>query len=163
EAETGMAAANPVTYRDVERARLILVVGLDAENELPILHLRIRKASRRGAKVFVIHPRRTRLWDVAEHRSCLPGEEAATATSLRPGGRRVEEDDERAAVEVGWGTLLPHEPGRDAARILEAAAHREIEVLFLVGVDPLRDFPDATLARRALENAPFKVVVDASA
>src|SRR5207249_10090161 len=27
----------------------------------------------------------------------------------------------------------------------------------------LRDFPDATLARRALENAPFKVVVDASA
>src|SRR5437867_470163 len=51
EAETGMAAANPVTYRDVERARLILVVGLDAENELPILHLRIRKASRRGAKV----------------------------------------------------------------------------------------------------------------
>src|SRR5439155_12022559 len=178
EAEAGMAAANPVSYGDVERARLILVVGLDAENELPILHLRIRKAARRGAKVFVIHPRRTRLWDVAEHRSCPPGEEAAAATYLRaelagagaeavvlagprllqspgaaqamatlaaetgarfvllcrragdrgalraglhpallPGGRRVEEDDERAAVEVGWGTLLRHEPGRGAARV----------------------------------------------
>src|SRR5213593_3651128 len=30
--------APPVTYRDVEQAKVILVAGLDAENELPILH-----------------------------------------------------------------------------------------------------------------------------
>jgi len=33
-----------------------------------------------------------------------------------------------------------------------------MDVLFMVGVDPLRDFPDATLARRALDNVPYKVV-----
>jgi predicted molibdopterin-dependent oxidoreductase YjgC len=49
-------------------------VGVDAEQELPILHLRVRKAvHRHGAKVYVVHPRRTRLWDVAEHLLCLPG------------------------------------------------------------------------------------------
>ena len=69
-----LAAASPLgtTYRDVERAKVILVAGLDAEQEVPILNLRIRKAARKGASVFVIHPRRTRLWDVAEHTLCLP-------------------------------------------------------------------------------------------
>jgi predicted molibdopterin-dependent oxidoreductase YjgC len=42
--------------------------------------------------------------------------------------------------------------------ILAAAAAREIDVLFLIGVDPLRDEPDARLARQALDNVPMKVV-----
>jgi len=225
-----VAAAAPlaVTYRDVERARVILVVGLDAEQEVPILHLRIRKAVRKGgARVFVLHPRRTRLWDVGEHLLCLPGEEAwlldhlgedgrttrlaaalaeagpqavvlagarlgaagaeaalrlARRTGARfayvqrragdrgalragvhprllPGGRRVTDAAERAEVEAVWGPLPP-EPGRDWRGILEAAARRELDVLFLVGVDPLRDYPDAALALRALENVRVKVVVD---
>src|SRR5207249_3405612 len=74
--EAMQAAGMPVTYGDVEQAKAILIVGLDAENELPILHLRIRKAAARGAKVFVVHPRRTRLWDVGEWYPTLPGEEA---------------------------------------------------------------------------------------
>jgi predicted molibdopterin-dependent oxidoreductase YjgC len=79
---------------------------------------------------------------------------------LLPGGRTVTEDADRSLIEVAWGTLLPKEPGRDTAAILEAAASRQIEILFLVGVDPLRDFPDAALAQRALQNVPYKVVVD---
>ena len=82
EVERAHAAGMPVTYRDVERAKAILVVGLDAEQELPILHLRIRKAARSGTRVFVLHPRRTRLWDLAEHLSCTPGEEAAVIEGL---------------------------------------------------------------------------------
>jgi NADH-quinone oxidoreductase subunit G len=220
-AEAAMATGLTVTYRDIEGAKAILVVGLDAENELPILHLRIRKAARRGAKVFVVHPRRTRLWDVAEHILCRPGEEASAADQVRstlaeagsqavvlagsrllqspgaiealpslvagsggkfsllgrrandrgalraglhpallPGGRPVGGGDER--MPAGWANV-PADPGRNTAEILEAAAAREIDVLFLVGTDPLRDFPDAALARRALENAPYKVVVDISA
>jgi NADH-quinone oxidoreductase subunit G len=246
-AEAAMAAGMPATYRDVERAKAILVVGLDAENELPILHLRIRKAARRGAKVFVVHPRRTRLWDVAEHVPCRPGEEAAflrrvegklrvwteggagtaeggahvdvmqalldaggdavvlvgprmlessgavaTAAaiagrarakfsllcrrandrgalrgglhpSLLPGGRRVDVAGDREALESAWGTALLPGPGRGTAAILEAAARREIDVLFLVGTDPLTDFPDAALAERALANVRYKVVVDITA
>ena len=235
--EAHQAAGMRVTNADVEAAKVIVVVGLDAEQEVPILHLRIRKAAKRGAKVFVIHPRRTRLWDVAEHVLVPPGAEAealefasgstggsdgspalealrgalgeaegrvvvlageraagsaealAQAVALAvahggrfglvprragergalraglhpallPGGRRVEDPAERAEVEAAWGGPVPSEPGRDTQAILEAAAKREIDVLFLVGVDPLRDFPDAALARRALENVEYKVVQD---
>jgi NADH-quinone oxidoreductase subunit G len=234
-----------VTYRDVERAGTIVLAGLDPEQELPILHLRIRKAVREhGAQVFVIHPRRTRLHDVATHLVCppggealvlerlsavagdyggehhlpstRPGEEEAIAAlreagertvviagsrlsgspgavamasqlaagagggfvfvsrragdhgalragvhpALLPGGRGVEDAEARAAVEEVWGVRVPAEPGLDAHGILEAAARREIDVLYLVGVDPLRDFPDAKLARHALENVAYKVVQD---
>ena len=236
QAEAVLASGMPVTYKDVESAKAILLVGLDAEQELPILHLRIRKAARRGTKVYVVHPRRTRLWDVAEHVLPLPGTEAElrdrlsnaplesalgrARESLReagaeavvlagprlgqsegaiaaaagvaadvggrfayltrragdggalragvhpgllPGGWRVAEDLDRAAMGQAWGSELPAVPGRDTAGILRAAAAREIDVLFLVGTDPLRDFPDAALARRALSNVPFKVVVDIDA
>jgi predicted molibdopterin-dependent oxidoreductase YjgC len=65
---------------------------------------------------------------------------------------------ERGEVEAVWGPVSTGGPGRSARQILEACARREIDVLFLVGVDPLRDFPDATLARRALANVRYKVV-----
>jgi NADH-quinone oxidoreductase subunit G len=232
ELDRAAAAGMQVTYRDVEGAGAILVVGLDTREELPILHLRIRKAVRdRGARVFVIHPRVTPLRDVAEHILCPPGGEAdlleeltgasgddtplaraasaltdaegglvlagprladsagavgmaATAAegfgarftslprragdrgalragvhpALLPGGRRVEEVAEREELERTWSASVPAEPGRDTGQILEAAARREVDVLFLVGADPLTDFPDADLVRRALRNTPFLVV-----
>ena len=230
--ERAAAAGMPVTYRDVEAAPAIVVVGLDTREELPILHLRIRKAVRdRGARVFVIHPRRTAIADVAEHLTCLPGQEggvieriltetggdspegrvasalgeagqagvvlagprlgdspgavsmavslaeafrarfalvsrragergalrAGVHPRLLPGGRRVDDEAERPAVEEVWGSVQA-EPGRGAGAILEACAAREIDVLFVVGADPLTDFPDAALVRRALANVPFLVV-----
>ena len=78
EAERDVAApALSVTYKDVERAKVILVAGLDAEQEVPILHLRLRKAARAGAKIWVLHPRRTRLHDVATHILCRPARRCA--------------------------------------------------------------------------------------
>ncbi|MGZ8606343.1 MAG: NADH-quinone oxidoreductase subunit NuoG, partial [Actinomycetota bacterium] len=230
-----LAASDPLatTYRDVERARVILVAGLDAEQEVPILHLRIRKAARLGAKVFVVHPRATRLRDVAEHLLCRPehqtyalerihesegagdafedrvaaalleagpdavvlaGERlaehplaadvalkvaqrfgagfayvtrrandrgalrAGVHPRLLPGGRRVSHADERAEVEAAWGPLAATEPGRSTHEILEACVRGDVDVLFLIGVDPLRDVLDGDLARRALRNARYKVV-----
>jgi predicted molibdopterin-dependent oxidoreductase YjgC len=75
--------------------------------------------------------------------------------SLLPGGRELVE---AGAVESRWATAVNREPGCDARGILEACAAREIDVLYLIGVDPLRDFPDAALALRALENVPVKIV-----
>jgi len=212
-----------VTYRDLERAPVIVVVGLDAEQEIPILHLRLRKAAARGARIVVVHPRETRLYDVGEHVLCRPGDEArllaggadvsmdgalaalrdadgrgviiagerpgaaaaafaaAGAVNARfvlatrragdrgalaagvhpalgPGGRRLDDPGERAELERVWGPVMATEPGRDAIDILRAAADRELDVLYLIGVDPLRDAPDAALARRALQNVDTVVV-----
>ena len=232
---TGIAAfdgtlAQPVTYADVERAKVILVAGLDTEQEVPILHLRLRKAARHGAKIFVLHPRLTRLHDVAQHILCRPGDEAwllemqegrhrpeiqaavdalleageaglviagprladhrqgvsraggiASETgarfayvtrrandrgalvagvhpSLLPGGRRFGLDAERTEVENLWGPIIVGDEGRSWRGILQACADREIDVLFLIGVDPLRDYPDAALVTRALQNVERKVV-----
>ena len=221
-----------MTYADIEHAPAILLAGLDAEQEVPILHLRIRKAAARGAKVFVVHPRRTRLHDVAEHLPTRPGREvfvldriregvddgsfeARAGAALRdaggegvvlagerlaehplaadlalavaskigsrfgyatrrandrgalsagvhplllPGGRRFGVAEERAEVEAVWGPIMASEEGRDAQEILRACADRSVDVLFVVGADPLRDHPDAVLARRALANVATLVV-----
>ena len=226
-AEDAIAAGGTnVTYRDVERAKVILVAGLDAEQEVPILHLRLRKAARRGrgssscirggrgsgtspstsSVARETRPRSSRKMPAAyelEHVVAALAEagadglvlagprladhgygvdrawKLASSTGARfayvtrrandrgalvagvhprllPGGRSVA-GDERAEVEEGWGTLPP-ESGRSWRGILEAAAARELDVLFLIGVDPLRDYPDAALARRALGNVPRKVV-----
>ena len=54
----------------------------------------------------------------------------------------------------------PDGAGNDARSILVDAAEGRIEVLFLVGADPLADVPDADLARRALEGAHRVVSLD---
>jgi NADH-quinone oxidoreductase subunit G len=50
--------------------------------------------------------------------------------------------------------------GRDTREILEAAAQGELDALLIFGADLITDFPDAALARRALESNTFTVVVE---
>ena len=83
---------------------------------------------------------------------------AGVHPSLLPGGRRVSDQAERAEIEGSWGEPFPRNADARRRQILEACANREIDVLFLIGVDPLRDFPDADLVRRALANARHVVV-----
>jgi predicted molibdopterin-dependent oxidoreductase YjgC len=61
-------------------------------------------------------------------------------------------------VEAVWGPIMASEEGRDAQGILQACADRSVDVLFVIGADPLRDHPDAALARRALANVGTLVV-----
>ena len=219
------------TYADVERAEVIVVVGLDPEEEVPILHLRLRKAWRnRKARIVVVGPHLGTLADLAwRHVATEPGAEAAglealdgrdadgvaaevaealreatapvvlvgeragagaltTAASLAettagsfayvprragtrgaidaglaagllPGGRRLDDADDRAALEEHWGEL-PAEPGRDLHAILTDAAAGKIDVLHLIGVDPVRDAPSTDLARAALAKVTTVIVQD---
>ena len=62
------------------------------------------------------------------------------------------------ALEGGYRAVA--EPGRDTRAILEAAAVGELDALFVIGADPIRDFPDADLARRALGGGAFVVVAE---
>jgi len=54
--------------------------------------------------------------------------------------------EERTEVESAWGPIIVGDEGRNWRGILQACADREIDVLFLIGVDPLRDYPDSALA-----------------
>ena len=80
------------------------------------------------------------------------------APGFLPG--RVTLDAGQAWFEAAWGAV-PAERGLDTAGILNAAAVGRIEALVLLGTDPLSDFPDRDLARRALTTVPFVVAVDA--
>jgi NADH-quinone oxidoreductase subunit G len=59
----------------------------------------------------------------------------------------------------GW-SKLPAQRGLDATGILQAAAGGKVDVLVLLGADPLRDFPDSDLATRAVAGARAVIAVD---
>jgi predicted molibdopterin-dependent oxidoreductase YjgC len=58
-----------------------------------------------------------------------------------------------------WGEI-PSTRGRDTHGILDGLMAGEIIGLVLVGADPVRDVPDGTLARSAVEKAKFVVAID---
>jgi NADH-quinone oxidoreductase subunit G len=54
---------------DLESAKTILLWAADLKEEYPVLYLRVRRAATElGAKLIVVHPRRTGLDDVATHK-----------------------------------------------------------------------------------------------
>ncbi len=61
------------------------------------------------------------------------------------------------ALQLG---LQPQDGGLDGAGILGAAAEGRIDLLVLLGSDPLADCPDADLARRALAGARRVLAID---
>jgi len=79
------------------------------------------------------------------------------APGFLPG--RVTLDDGRDWFEQVWATT-PATTGLDATGILTAAAAGSIEVLILLGADPLADFPDRDLAARALAAVPTIISCD---
>jgi NADH-quinone oxidoreductase subunit G len=223
------------TYADVEASPVTLVVDLDPEEEVPILHLRLRKAWRSNkARLVAVGPSLGSLWDLAWRRIgtrpggsadalaaltdeltgdggselsevaaalrdaavapvVLVGERAAAGTiaaavalaeacggklawvprragdrgaleaglaaGVLPGGRRLDDDADRAEVEAVWGQL-PDARGRDLHAILTDAAAGKVDVLHLIGVDPLRDAASPQLARQALTRAKVVVAQD---
>lgn len=90
---TALVGWPTATYADVERAEVIVVAGIDAEEEVPILHLRLRKAWRNTkARIVVVGPQLGSLADLAWRRvPTLPGEEAAALAALLEGGTEVAE------------------------------------------------------------------------
>ena len=220
------------TYDDVEAAPVVIVAGLDPEEEVPILYLRLRKAWRRASqRIVVVGPHMGSLETLAwRWIRTAPGGEAAALAALRdgtsdhedvtavgdalaaagdaavvlagerlaqspgalpaaaalatargahfawvprhtnargaidaglvpgllPGGRRL---DDAGPVAQAW-KRLPDAPGLDSRGMLEAAVAGEIKALYLIGVDPVRDFEDPRLAREALEAVDSVIVQD---
>ncbi|MEO7719625.1 MAG: NADH-quinone oxidoreductase subunit NuoG [Capsulimonas sp.] len=66
----------------------------------------------------------------------------------------------RPVYETLWGGPLPAEPGLDTRGILEGCANGTIKALYLMGPDPLKNFADQDLVKRALDKVPFLIVQD---
>jgi NADH-quinone oxidoreductase subunit G len=79
------------------------------------------------------------------------------APGFAPG--RVSLDAGREWFTEHWGGV-PEQTGLDATRILQAASEGRIHVLVLVGADPLADFPDRALARKAFDAVECVIAVD---
>jgi NADH-quinone oxidoreductase subunit G len=80
--EADALVAPGVTYEDVLTSDLVVVVGTDLREELPILFLRMRiAASKRGLPIAIVHPREVSLSEFAKLRlQPLPGTEHAVAS-----------------------------------------------------------------------------------
>ena len=80
-----------LTYADVEHAPVIVVAGLDPEEEVPVLHLRLRKAWRQHrARIVVVGPHLGTLDGIAWRRvATAPGAEPAALAALAYGDGEI--------------------------------------------------------------------------
>jgi len=94
-----------VTYDDLEAAKSVLLVGLEPEDESPILFLRLRKASRKSLRVHSVAPFASRgLTKLAGTLlPAAPGAEAAVLDALRTKDDRVAD---AAALVHGPGSVV---------------------------------------------------------
>ncbi|MCK0440222.1 NADH-quinone oxidoreductase subunit G [Gordonia alkaliphila] len=103
-----------VTYAQLQAAPVVVLAGLEPEEECPILYLRLRKSVRRnGMAVIALAPWRTPGADktAATVLPCLPGEETALLAS----------EHVRAQLAVPGAVLLVGERLADAPGALTAA------------------------------------------
>jgi len=111
------------TIDDLERAKTIVVWGPDLKEELPVLHLRVRRAaSALGATVIVVHPRATGLDPDADHIvRYRPGEGAALLGRLAAGEGDLA--PVRAALNTGPVVAIVGRTGlAESADVAEAVA-----------------------------------------
>jgi len=83
--------------------------------------------------------------------------DAGLAPGILPG--RVSLEAGAPWFQARWGAV-PSVRGRDTEAILRAASAGDVQVLLLLGADPLADFPDAGLAREGLAGAATVIALD---
>ncbi|WP_100261227.1 NADH-quinone oxidoreductase subunit NuoG [Qipengyuania seohaensis] len=98
---SNLAAVNfNSTFEGLEHAGAILIVGSHIRWEAPLVNVRIRKAVKRGAKVYVVGP----YWDTTYPAEFL-GEDLGVLNKLPKDVEDAFENAERGAVIVGGGAL----------------------------------------------------------
>ena len=131
-------------------ARVVVIIGRQSVAESPrgvVAAAGVLHAALPGA-AFLVALRRGNV------RGAL---DLGLAPGLLPG--RVTLDAGREWYATHWHAV-PETSGLDTAGILAAAAEGRIHSLVLLGADPLSDFPDRELARRALTSASSVIAVD---
>jgi NADH-quinone oxidoreductase subunit G len=106
--QTGMAYATDnlaavnfnTTFSGIETADAILIVGSQVRNEAPLVNVRLRKAAKRGAQVFIIGPE----WDPT-HKAEFLGTDAAIINKLPQHVWDALANAKRPAIIVGGAAL----------------------------------------------------------
>lgn len=88
-----------VTYADLERAGVVVLAGLEPEDESPIIFLRLRKAASKGTRVFSIAPFTSRGLQK------MSGTLIRTAPGGEPAALSALVDDGEVALDAG-GVIL---------------------------------------------------------
>ncbi|WP_300681518.1 NADH-quinone oxidoreductase subunit G [Nocardioides sp.] len=176
-----------VTYADLAAAPVVVLAGLEPEDEAATIFLRLRAAvAARGTRVIAVAPYTSRGTaklggDLVRVR---PGEEAAAIAALVLPEGAVVLAGERLALSPGalaavvatgarWAWvprragdrgaveagLLPGAGGRDVDAIIAAARDGALDALVVGGVE-LDDLADPAAARAALEAVPFVVSLE---
>ncbi len=96
-----LAAVNFNTgFAEIENADRVLIVGSNLRTEAPLLNVRLRKAAKRGAKIFIVGPE----WETTYPVEFL-GEDVSVLSKLSKPLVDAFKDAERPAVIVGAGGL----------------------------------------------------------
>ena len=108
-----------ITYRDLDQAGTVVLVGLDPEDEAGTLFLRLRKAVKNGTRVIALASHLTRgLRKLdAEHVVVVPGGEAEALARLSLSGTDVVLAGERLGQLPGGLSAAADLAGRSGARL----------------------------------------------
>lgn len=83
-----------------------------------------------------------------------------SAPDLLPGRQPLADERVRRAWEQRWNTILPSNPGRTIASMIEAAEKGILKALYIMGENPLRSLPQPHRVKTALQQLDFLVVQD---
>ncbi len=98
------------------------------------------------------------LWLLRGKGSGVGAAVAGMVPDALPGLKSLQDPESRARLEGLWGFSPPEKPGLAAAGMLAAASRGELDVLYVAGADPARDFPDGGLWERARKRLRCLVV-----
>ena len=80
---------------------------------------------------------------------------------LFPGHRTAMDESARQELRESWGGEVPAGPGWSAKEAFSHCSKGEVQLLQIVGQDPIAAWPQSFHARKALDGAAFVVVQDA--
>ena len=177
-----IAEAFATPSAEIEQADAIVIVGSQLRHELPLLHQRVRKAFRRGAKVHVVNPVDFDFaFDLASKRIVPPSQLADALGQIDLGGANapvvivgaVAESGPHASAIRAAATAFAKAANATLCRIPQGAnalglgragvlpASRDAQAMLrepraayvIYGIEPGLDFADQTTALKSLKSA----------
>ena len=99
------------------------------------------------------------LMPIRGHSSVQGGAEMGAYATAFPGGVAINEANAKA-LSQHYGFDIPDKPGLSTTEMIEASARGDIDVLYCVGGNFLRNLPEPERVRAALANVPLRVHQD---